>query len=92
MYREAASRRQARERVAPYSRNLTRWQSRAVMLDALAGSGGTAGATIEAARQALRAEIEQARDTFLIEMDDIRNTPSAVDYLGSVDRLLATRY
>lgn len=84
----AIERRKARERVAPYARKLDRWQSQAVMLGALAGSGRDTAV----ARAALKLQVEQARVDFLAEMADIRDMPSAIDYLGSLERLLATRF
>lgn len=88
LYAAALERRRARERVAPYARKLYRWQSQAVMIGALAGSGRDT----DVARAALKQQVEQARADFLAEMADIRDMPSAVDYLGSLDRLLATRF
>lgn len=88
LYVAAIERRKARDRVAPYARKLDRWQSQAVMLGALAGSGRDT----DVAREALKQQVEQAREEFIAEMADIRDMPSAVDYLGSLDRLLATRF
>ena len=38
--------------------------------------------------KALKVEIEMARQAFILEMDDIRDTPAIIDYLAALDNLL----
>ncbi len=81
----------ARGRVAPHLIDLQKWQSKALLLRALHSSRHqTADELAISERQlaALRKDIEMARQAFMLEMDDIRDTPAVVDYLGALDSLL----
>jgi len=80
----------ARERVAPYLPNLKRWRNKALQLRALRHSrhhSPEALANADLQLLDLKKEIEMDRQAFLLEMDDIRDMPAVVDYLGALDSL-----
>lgn len=81
----------ARQRVAHHWADLQRWRSKTLQIRALGAyrhQSAEAFAAGDDQLAALRSEIDQARRAFLIEMDDIRDMPAVVDYLGALDRLL----
>jgi hypothetical protein len=81
----------ARERVAPYLPDLKRWRSKSLRLRAMHNSRHqTADALAAGAMQlaALRREMEMARQTFILEMDDVREMPAVVDFLAALDNLI----
>jgi len=80
----------ARERVAPYLPNLSRWQKKTLQLRALRHSrhhSPEALADADLQLLDLKKEIDQARQTFILEMDDIRDMPAVADYLRALDSL-----
>ncbi|KQW81078.1 hypothetical protein ASC89_04400 [Devosia sp. Root413D1] len=88
---EITQRKLARTRVAPHLSDLKKWQSEALRLSPLHSSRHQpAEALLEGERQleALRKEIEMARQALILEMDDIRDAPAVVHYLAALDSLL----
>jgi hypothetical protein len=87
----AVQRKLARQRVAHHWADLQRWRSKTLQIRALGTYRHQSTEALAAGDDqlaALRSEIDQARRAFLIEMDDIRDMPAVVDYLGALDRLL----
>jgi len=80
----------SRERVAPYLPNLRRWQKKTLQLRALRHSrhhSPEALADADLQLLDLKKEIELARQTFILEMDDIREMPAVADYFRALDSL-----
>lgn len=86
----ATRRKLARERVAPYLSDLRRWRTKSIQLRALAASRHHTSevASVDLQLEGLRKEIESVRQAFLTEMDDIRDTPAVIDFIGALDSLL----
>ncbi len=86
-----ARRKLARERVAPYLAELQRWRNKLLHLRALQNSRRQLPEALQVSNlqsKALKVEIEMARQAFILEMDDIRDTPAIIDYLAALDNLL----
>lgn len=87
----AIRRKLARERVANYLPDLKRWRSNAIQLRALVASRHHQAASElpgDIQLEALRREIELAWQAIVFEMDDIRDTPAAIDFLAAADSML----
>ncbi len=95
LYPGAVRQKMARDRVRQYLKELQRWQWQALKLQTLVQSARQTDderLAVAAKLHALKQEIDLTRQKFLREMDDIREMPSVIDFLGALDRLIAMRF